>query len=158
MLSLIGVSALAFSAAVRPAVAERAVHPVVGAWLVATNVDNPADPAAWALFGADGTFLRNSPIDGIGVGAWQATGPRTATLTIYIAKTGASGQVETQVTRATIDVTPDGDRLTSVYTLEVVGADGTGRGQYGPGLAEGKRIVPEPMGTPIGPLAEDVAP
>jgi hypothetical protein len=55
-------------------------------------------------------------------------------------------------------VTPDEDRLTSVYTLEVVGPAGTGQGQYGPGLAEGKRIVPEPMGTPIGPLAADIAP
>jgi hypothetical protein len=133
-------------------------HPVVGAWLVATNVDNPANPAAWALFGANGTFLRNSPVDGIGVGAWQATGARTATLTIFIPKPGAGGQGETQVTRATIAVEPGGDRLTSVYTLEIVGSDGIGRGQYGPGLAEGKRIVAEPMGTPIGPLGEATVP
>ena len=58
-----------------------AAHPVVGTWRWADDLQNLAD-ASYAVFHADGTYVEMSPGHGVGIGTWEATGARSATLTV----------------------------------------------------------------------------
>lgn len=57
-------------------------HPLVGTWLLDTNADDPANGPEVAVFTADGAYIS---VDAEGFpnhGVWEATGERTAGLTI----------------------------------------------------------------------------
>jgi hypothetical protein len=56
-------------------------HPVVGAWRWENDRLHPGD-ASFAVVHADGTYVEFYPGYGVGIGAWEATGERSASLSI----------------------------------------------------------------------------
>jgi hypothetical protein len=136
-----------------PVVGPVGPHPIVGSWLADTDADDPSNPPALFTFHADGTYFQ-SEVDGVGVGAWVATGARTADLTIHSVSQDESGAVIMFTVRASIEVASDGQSFTATYTLELTLPDGTSTGEYGPGTATGTRIAVEPMGEPEGSIGD----
>jgi hypothetical protein len=127
-------------------------HPLVGAWLLDTNADDPANGPEVTIFTADGAYIS---VDAEGFpnhGVWEATGERTAGLTIISPGMDEEAFAGMFVVRASIEVDETGDSFTAQYTGEFVTPDGTETGEYGPGTATATRITVEEMGTPAGPL------
>jgi hypothetical protein len=127
-------------------------HPLVGTWLLDTNADDPANAPEVTVFTADGAYIS---VDAEGFpnhGVWEATGERTAGLTIVSPGMEEDAFAGTFVVRASIEVGQTGDTFTAQYTGEFVTPDGTRTGEYGPGTATANRITVEEMGTPVGPL------
>jgi hypothetical protein len=56
-------------------------HPIVGAWLLDVDTNDPANPPALAIFHDDGTYLQAEADGGNGVGVWEATGAHRVALT-----------------------------------------------------------------------------
>jgi hypothetical protein len=133
--------------------AAMAGHPIVGAWLLDVDANDPASPPALAIFHNDGTYLQAESDGGNGVGVWEATGARQVVLTELLHEQDETGDFAgTLMVRATIYLDEAGDAWTAEYTLEFTGPDGTSAGEMGPGTATAERITVEPMGTPVGPL------
>jgi hypothetical protein len=129
-------------------------HPLVGAWVLDTDADTPGStPSTLATFSADGVYTQVDSDGSAGIGSWATTGPTTAGMTFHGFLPGEAGGGMITV-RAAIAVAADGQTLTATYTLELVKADGTSTGQYGPGHVTGTRIAAEPMGTPVGSLSD----
>lgn len=103
--------------------AATAGHPLVGTWLLDSEVDNEADAPSVTAFAADGTAV-DAGSDGASVGTWEATGPRTATLTLVgvFEEEGFGGSF---FVRAEIEVDAAGETFATPYTFTVVAADGT---------------------------------
>ena len=128
-------------------------HPIVGAWLLDVDTNDPANPPALAIFHEDGTYVQAEADGGNGVGVWEATGAHRVALTQLFHQQGETGEFAgTLMVRAAIDLDEAGDAWTAEYTLEFTGPDGTSAGEMGPGTAMAERITVEPMGTPVGPL------
>jgi hypothetical protein len=134
--------------------ADLAGHPLVGTWILNTNVDKPSKPPTLASFGAAGIYSQVAADGAVGIGAWQATGERTAELTFH--ELGSEdGNYRGMVTiRAALEAAAHGQSLTATYTLEITDPDGTGPGQYGPVTVTGTKVVVEPMGTPVGSIED----
>jgi hypothetical protein len=130
-------------------------HPLVGAWLLTPDVNDPSVPQNLAIFHDDGTFLETSAGQCCGIGVWEATGPNTAVLTIQSFAPDASGGAG--IIRANIVVDASGNTFTADFTLELVAADETSSGEMGPGRAAGERIAVDPMGEPVGALRRPAA-
>ena len=128
-------------------------HPLVGSWLTDTDADDPTNPPSLSTFHADGTYLEVDA-EGVGVGAWEPTGERTAALTFLFQGLGEDGAVFSGTVRATVEVAEDGQSFAGPYTIEFAGIPGLPAGELGPGTATGERIAVEPMGTPVASLAE----
>ncbi|MBA3337922.1 MAG: hypothetical protein H0T49_10205 [Chloroflexia bacterium] len=129
--------------------------PLVGTWLLDTNADDPDNAPDVARFSADGGYVQVDATGFPSLGVWEATGDGTGTLTIVSTGQNEEGEFEgTFIVRAAIEVDASGDAFTAQYTGEFVGPDGTSDGQYGPATATGTRIVPEAMGTPVGPIED----
>jgi hypothetical protein len=127
-------------------------HPLVGTWLLDTNADDPANGPEVTVFTADGAYIS---VDAEGFpnhGVWEATGERTAGLTIVSPGMEEDAFAGTFVVRASIEVDQTGDAFTAQYTGEFVDPGGVESGEYGPGTATATRIEVEEMGTPTGPL------
>ncbi len=103
--------------------AATAGHPLVGTWIVDPEVDDPTNPPSFDVYMADGTAI-NVGSEGATAGAWEATGPRTATLTfaglLREAGTGASF-----ILRANVEVDEAGESFTASHSFTLVAADGT---------------------------------
>ncbi len=165
LVSFVAIALLAI-AAVGPSAAGRTVqdatpaaaagHPVVGSWLAYADIDDPANPPLLFVFHADGIYTEVDANGDPGAGVWETTGPRTAAVTIVHGvladEDGGPGGIAT--IRASFEVAADGQRFTADYTVEFAGPDGSSGGEFGPGTATGERIAVEPMGTPVGPLAD----
>ena len=129
-------------------------HPLVGAWLLNTDVDTPGSaPDTLASFSADGVYAQVDSDGSAGIGSWVATGPTSAAMSFRSLLPDQEGGGAIEV-RAAIEVAADGQSLTATYTLELVGAGGNASGQYGPGHVTGTKIAVEPEGTPAGPLSD----
>jgi hypothetical protein len=120
---------LAAAAATRPASAqETGTHPVVGLW---TQEKTPETAPGFVNFNtihADGTITSIHSFAGPGVGAWQATGERTATTTgKYLNIAGEPGGYVTGVVTvwSTLTVAADGNTITEEAVVELVAMDGT---------------------------------
>ena len=128
-------------------------HPLVGTWLLDTNADDPENAPEVTIFTADGAYIS---VDAEGFpnhGVWEASGERSATLTIVSPGMEEEGTFAgTFIVRATVEVDETGDTFTAQYTGEFVEPDGTETGEYGPGTATATRIAVEAMGTPAGPI------
>jgi hypothetical protein len=153
---LLGVFALAFTpvTAYDATPAARAEHPVVGAWWTANDAPGPGVNTATAVFHADGTYLEVDPNIGVGVGAWQATGERTADLiAVYqdIDPDPARAAPGTVTVRKSVDVDEAGNAFTGSLTVEVRIPDGTvvfTASYAGQGTRLGVETV-VPLGTPL---------
>lgn len=125
-------------------------HPLVGAWILDTDTENPDEPLTLATFFSDGVYVEHTVDGASGVGSWEATGPTTANMT-FIAQflpDEEEGAVVWVTVRAEIEVMDDGQRLSATYSVEFSSAD-TREDQIGPLSAEGERIAVEPIGSDL---------
>lgn len=119
-------------------------HPLVGTWMLDTDLEDEENLPSLVIFAADGSYLEIDA-DGQGVGAWEPTGDTTATLTIWFSDEEGLGTI-----RASVEVSADGQTVAATYTLEIFDpVTGEGSGQIGPAAAEGTRIAVEAPGTPV---------
>ena len=125
-----------------------AEHPLVGAWLVDAEPENPDNQLELDVFSGDGT-LTGVLADGVTAGVWEPTGENTANITFRFLDAEGSG-----IIRASLEVAPDGQSFIATYTLEFTALDGTSSGEIGPGMAEGTKFTVEPMGTPVASFEE----
>lgn len=126
----------------------QASQPAVGSWMIHRT---PANAVAWPnellVLNADGTVLEYGAYQTTGVGAWEATGERTATVSFTLTSDGPAYVV----IRASIEIAPDGKTLTGTYTAEFIfdpEHNGTS-GQIGPGGITGERLTAQAPGTPV---------
>jgi hypothetical protein len=145
----------------RPASAQEATptartgHPLVGAWVLDRDTTHPANPLQLIVATADGLYLGVAYGGSTAVGVWEATGPRTAAVTLRVpAPIEGVPFVGDAVIRGTVEVAENGLSFTAPYTLEVVAPDGTSSGEYGVTTAQGTRITLQDMGVPVGTLDE----
>jgi hypothetical protein len=124
-------------------------HPLVGVWVIDTDVDDPTNGPGVVTVGADGIWHEVDSDGTSGFGAWRATGARTAEVVFVY-----PGEEGTVLIRATIEVAEDGRSFTAPYTVEFVSPDGTATGQYGPGSAVANRLDAEAPGPPVGTLED----
>ncbi len=122
-------------------------HPARGSWNVTSNPGDAEYHPRMAILSADGGVLVVSGEKLTGVGAWEPTGETTAAVT-YTMVTNGPGQI---VTRASIEVSPDGASFSGTFTLEVVvdPVGGITSGELGPGTLTGTRMVAEAPGAPV---------
>ncbi len=124
-------------------------HPLVGTWLADTDQENPDNAVDVFQFTADGTYVEMDANGDSSLGAWEATGDTTATLTVVQGEADDEGtNFGTFMIRASIEVSADGNSFTAEYTFEFIQPDGTSSGEAGPGIATGERLVVEAPGTP----------
>jgi hypothetical protein len=127
-------------------------HPLVGAWQLDTDVADPHNPPALAIFSSDGTYQQANADGSDGYGVWTPTGDQTANVTILF--NGEEKGAFTGTTTVRASVTLDGSQtsFTAPYTLEFTSPDGKSSGELGPATARGVRIESATMGTPVGPI------
>ena len=130
------------------------VHPIVGTWLLDTDVDDPANPPEVDIFSADGGVTSVESTGGVILGTWEATGDSTATITFVSPVVEEETYLGIFMIRADVEVAEGGDTLEATYTFEIVDPDGNSAGEYGPGQAAATRITAEAPGTPVGTLED----
>lgn len=151
---LLGVSGTA-SASVAAQDTATAGHPLVGTWLADTDQESSDNALDTFAFSSDGTYYQSEAGGGSLLGAWEATGERSATLIAVGAEADEDGTNFGSIwIRAAIQVSEDGKSFTAEYTIEFVQPDGTSSGEAGPGIATGERLVVEAPGTPTATLNE----
>jgi hypothetical protein len=128
------------------------VHPLVGTWIVDTNVADEQDPPALLTIGGDGTIRLTDCCNAPAAGAWAPSSTRTADATLLLPWFDEDGFMGFNVVRADVVVSADGATLTGTYTMDIPSRDGSTSGQLGPVSASGRRVAVEPMGTPVAPL------
>lgn len=137
---------------------DTAGHPLVGSWLVDSELENPDNPNETALVHGDGTLVDINPGGDGGLevngGVWRSTGDRTAELTFVNTFPIGDNVFATATIRATIEVSEDGNSFDGQYTVEITGMPVAPEGEYGPEAVTGTRIQVEPMGTPVGPASD----
>jgi hypothetical protein len=126
-------------------------HPLVGAWVIDPEANDPSNPPSYDAFHADGTLV-NIGSDGASVGTWEPTGSRTANFTFSGLVAGSEGAAMF-IIRGTLEVDESGERVTGDHTFTLVGADGTVMvGAEGNG-GDGVRLHTETMDAVGQPLA-----
>ena len=162
LVSLVAVFVGLMAVGVRPgAVAQEgtpaamAGHPLVGTWLLTFPPESGMAPVLDS-FTADGVIVQTEA-DGSGAsGAWEATGERTARITIvFLAADEAGGLALVGTVRGEIEVDEAGDGFTGSFATEGTAPDGTVI-PFGEGTAQGTRIEVqgrEAMGTPMAGIA-----
>ncbi len=130
-------------AATRQATPATAGHPLVGTWIVDPEVDDPTNPPSFDVYMADGTAI-NVGSEGATAGAWEATGPRTATLT-FAGLLREAGSEAGFILRANVEVDEAGENFTATHSFTLVAADGTVLATAQGGTARGTRLRAEPM-------------
>ncbi len=124
-------------------------HPLVGTWLADTNPEASDNALDTVSFTADGTFTNVEAGGFVSLGAWEATGERTANLTFVSYELDEEGiNVGSTTIRVSIEVGADGNHFTAEYTIEFIQADGFSGGEAGPGIVTADRLVVEGPGTP----------
>lgn len=123
-------------------------HPLIGTWIVDTNVDTETDAPEIGIFTADGSTF------GLGAsrwvsGAWEAADDSTGSVTIAgVFDANGGGYV---VVRGPHEVDATGNAWTCTCTFTVVAADGTVL-DSGTATAHATRLPIEPetaMGMPL---------
>ncbi|MDF3039725.1 MAG: hypothetical protein K0Q71_2431 [Thermomicrobiales bacterium] len=107
-------------------------HPLVGAWILDRDLTHPTNPQQLVVATSDGLYLGVDYGGRISVGVWEATGPRTADITLHV----------TADEQGVVEVREDGLSFTAPYTLEVTGQDGRTE-EYAGTTAQGTRITAE---------------
>ena len=88
-----------------------------------TDESDPEDQSTFlSSFSSDGIYQEVDPDGTAGIGAWEATGANTATLTFILLflddEEGGGSTV-----RASIEVAPDGQTLTAQFTIQFIGEE-----------------------------------
>lgn len=130
-------------------------HPLVGTWFLDDSSANPTDARDLFILHADGTYVEANADGSVRLGAWKATSPTTANLTIVADTRDEDGaDVGGQILRLAITLNPDGTSYTAEGTLELRATDGTLSGQAGPVRGAATRLVVEAPETPVMTLDE----
>jgi hypothetical protein len=128
-------------------------HPLVGNWAI--DAEGQGTPTDVVAFHADGTATDVETDGTVELGGWEATGPTTATLTLWGSDTDENGQLlGTAVIRVSLEVSADGNSLTGQYTIEFTDSAGTNSGEAGPAPVTGTRLLVEAPGTPVMSMEE----
>ncbi|HEU5432235.1 MAG TPA: hypothetical protein VFU81_11265 [Thermomicrobiales bacterium] len=127
-------------------------HPLVGAWILDTDVADPKNPPSLAIFSSDGIYQQTDADGSDGYGVWVPTGAETANVTILFNTQQNGAFAGTTKVRASVTLDGSQTSFTAPYTLEFTAPDGTSSGELGPATARGVRIEAETMGTPVGPI------
>lgn len=109
-----------------------ATHPIVGMWWWQNISTDPFDDS-FAVFGADGTYVEETPYIGAGIGAWVPTGERTADLLIVYQdieggldpQAPAAFKPGTITMHLAVTIDPSGKSLVASGPLEIRSPDGT---------------------------------
>lgn len=153
LVGAVGVGRAAVTATRQATPGAAAQHPLVGTWIVDPEPDDPTNPPSFDVYMADGTAI-NIGSEGATAGAWEATGPRTATVT-FVGLFGGVGSGTSFIVRANVEVDETGQGFTAPHSFTLVAADGTVLAAAEGGAARGTRINPEPreaVGTPLAGL------
>ena len=94
-------------------------HPLVGTWIIDRDITVSVEVPVVVVFTADGGFI--DPGQGV-AGVWQATGPRSAAMTIIPFSDGGAGGY--QVVRSTWEIDEGGDTMSGPATVTIVTPDG----------------------------------
>ena len=163
-LTIVLMALLLATVAAAPGVLAQATdeHPAIGAWIIDSSPEDPANPPELTLI-APGGIITNAAPDGAGYGSWTATGDRSADATfLFPLNDPEAGFLGFYIIRTSIEVAEDGQSFAGTYTLEppadMAEAMGAPVGQLGPGEVTGQRIAVEPMGEPVGPLLAEGGP
>ena len=125
-------------------------HALVGTWFLTESSDDPTDADDLFILHADGTYIEVNASGSVRLGAWEATGPETANLTIVANNRGDDGaDTGGIILRLAITLNPDGHTYTAEGTIELRSPDGTLSGQVGPVGGAASRLVVEGPGTPV---------
>ena len=152
---LVAVSAVGFRAVAGAQETATQGHPLVGTWLADTDPETPDNALDTLSFTADGTFTNVEAGGFVSLGAWEATGDRTANLTFVAYDLDEDGSNAGSTTiRVSIEVGAEGDGFTGEYTIEFIQPDGNSNGEAGPGIVTGERLAVEGPGTPAMTLGE----
>lgn len=121
-------------------------HPANGSWTVTADPGDAEYSPRLMILSADGGAIFISGYETTGVGAWEPTGQTTAVVT-FVVVTDGPAQI---VIRASIEIAPDGQAFTGMFTNEIMfdPASGGTSGEIGPGAISGTRLVAEAPGTP----------
>jgi hypothetical protein len=130
-------------------------HALVGTWYLDVDATDPANALEMFILHADGTYVEANADGTVRLGAWEATGPTTANLTIvaYTKDEGGTNLGATML-RLAITLNPDGDSYSAEGTIELIRPDGSSSGQAGPVGGAATRLVVEGPGTPVMTLDE----
>lgn len=120
-------------------------HPLVGTWAVADAASGGAP--GLVTFTPDGTVVVVAPGGGSGVGAWAATGPRTAVAAWVLAAPAGPAGANVAAVRAEVEVDGTGTAIEVVYRVLEIGPRG-GVAEQGDGTVRGAR-VPLDAATPL---------
>ncbi len=114
-------------------------HPLVGAWIVDPESNDPTNAPSFDIFMADGTLV-NVGSDGTSVGVWESTGPSTAIFT-FNGLMGDQGSQGMFVIRGAIEIAPDSQSFTATHTFSILMPDGTLAGSFSGGGGVGSRMT-----------------
>lgn len=125
-------------------------HALVGTWFLTESSDNPTDADDVFILHADGTYIEVNASGSVRLGAWEATSPMTANLTIVANNRGEDGaDTGGIILRLAITLNPDGNTYTAEGNIEIRSPDGTFSGQAGPVGGTATRFAVEAPGTPV---------
>lgn len=122
-----------------------ATHPLVGSWVLDSDVDDPNNLPEMVTFFADGTAILTAPDGPIAHGTWASTDDATADATFLL----VSQKGYRVLVRFNVGVTEDGQGFVASYTNEYFTASDVSSGEIGPRVAEGSSIGVAGPGTPV---------
>lgn len=127
-------------------------HPARGSWLVESDPGDAEYSPRMMILSRDGSAVFVSGQTTTAVGGWEPTGDATAIATFTVVTNGPAYIV----VRASLDVAPDSQSFTGMFTFEAVfdPAGGGTSGEIGPGTLTGARLTVEPPGTPVQSFAD----
>lgn len=119
--------------------ADAGVNPIVGTWTISSkDPSGQVVPSTMMTFHADGTVIELDADGTILLGAWQATGERTAIYTVEMPHSDGSGSGFT----ASVTVSDDGNSWLPPQGTTLEPGEGAKR------LMAGAPQMPGPMGSP----------
>jgi hypothetical protein len=130
-------------------------HPLVGTWFLDNGTANLTGALDTFSLHADGTYIEANADGTVRLGAWEATGPLTATLMIEAySRDEAGANLGAIIVRLNLQLNPDGTGYQAEGTIELIRPDGSASGQAGPATGTATRLVVEAPGPPVMTLDE----
>ena len=124
-------------------------HPIVGSWLLDTDLTDPKNAVSLVAFTADGIYMEVDDDGTTGLGSWASTGDTTGEMTLrFVDADGIA------IIRASLEVSATDDMLRAEYTIEFVDPEGVSTGEYGPGKRKAPGQRSSRWGQPVGTLED----
>jgi hypothetical protein len=148
----LGLTATSRSVTAQDATPDMTTHPIIGAWFLQNDPNNPAD-IDYVIFHGDGTYTGVHPIAGAAIGVWQPTDERSVDVTTKAVNISfQGGQYVPGTVHGWYALTVDGEGMTFAgnYAVELTSPDGTHVAGF-EATTSATRLIVEPMpqrGTP----------